>query len=82
MKIIFSALSILAFALPARAEPNVPGIPSPPWTKPEKVTENFSPIRAGLVRAIMAHKGYAADARHWAGAVSKDYRMILLAEGI
>jgi hypothetical protein len=38
--------------------------------------------RAGLVRAIMAHKGYAADARHWAGAVSKEYRMILLAEGI
>jgi hypothetical protein len=29
----------------------------------------------------MAHKGYAADARHWAGNVSKDYRMLLLAEG-
>ena len=37
--------------------------------------------RAGLVRAIMAHKGYAADARHWAGNVSKEYRMLLLAEG-
>ncbi len=37
--------------------------------------------RAGLVRAIMAHKGYAADARHWAGNVSRQYRMILLAEG-
>ena len=37
--------------------------------------------RAGLVRAIMAHKGYAADARHWAGNVSKDYRMLLLDEG-
>ncbi|MCX6878403.1 MAG: hypothetical protein NTW21_32010 [Verrucomicrobia bacterium] len=37
--------------------------------------------RAGLVRALMAHKGYAADARHWAGKVSKDYRMMLLAEG-
>jgi putative transposase len=37
--------------------------------------------RAGLVRALMAHKGYEADARHWAGEVSKDYRMILLAEG-
>ena len=37
--------------------------------------------RAGLVRAIMAHKGYEADARHWAGNVSKQYRMILLAEG-
>ena len=29
----------------------------------------------------MAHKGYAADARHWAGDVSKQYRMLLLAEG-
>ena len=37
--------------------------------------------RAGLVRALMAHKGYVADARHWAGNVSKDYRMILLDEG-
>ncbi|MCX6874433.1 MAG: transposase [Verrucomicrobia bacterium] len=37
--------------------------------------------RAGLVRALMAHKGYEADARHWAGKVSKEYRMILLAEG-
>ena len=37
--------------------------------------------RHGLVRAIMAHKGYPADARHWAGNVSKQYRMILLDEG-
>ena len=37
--------------------------------------------RAGLVRAIMAHKGWEADARHWAGKVSRDYRMILLEEG-
>jgi len=37
--------------------------------------------RAGLVRALMAHKGYEADARHWAGRVSKEYRMILLEEG-
>ena len=37
--------------------------------------------RAGLVRALMAHKGYVADARHWAGRVSKDYRMLLLDEG-
>jgi len=29
----------------------------------------------------MAHKGYEADARHWAGNVSKEYRMLLLAEG-
>jgi len=37
--------------------------------------------RAGLVRAIMAHEGWEADARHWAGDVSKSYRMILLEEG-
>ena len=42
---------------------------------------NGKKARAGLVRALMAHKGYEADARHWAGKVSKDYRMILLAEG-
>ncbi|MCF7733980.1 MAG: hypothetical protein K9N23_20005, partial [Akkermansiaceae bacterium] len=43
---------------------------------------NGAKARGGLVRAIMAHKGYAADARHWKGAVSKEYRMILLEEGI
>jgi REP element-mobilizing transposase RayT len=37
--------------------------------------------RAGLVRALLAHKGCEADARHWAGSVSKDYRMMLLDEG-
>ena len=37
--------------------------------------------RAGLVRALLAHKGIEADARHWAGKVSKDYRMLLLEEG-
>ena len=37
--------------------------------------------RAGLVRALMAHKGYEADARHWAGRVSKEYRMMLLEDG-
>jgi REP element-mobilizing transposase RayT len=42
---------------------------------------NGRKARAGLVRALMAHKGYAADARHWAGNVSKQYRMILLVEG-
>ena len=42
---------------------------------------NGRKARAGLVRALMAHKGFAADARHWAGDVSKDYRMLLLAEG-
>jgi REP element-mobilizing transposase RayT len=43
---------------------------------------NGKKARAGLVRAIMAHKGYAADARHWAGNVSKQYRMMLLAESV
>ena len=42
---------------------------------------NGKKARAGLVRAIMAHKGYEGDARHWAGNVSKQYRMILLNEG-
>ena len=42
---------------------------------------NGKKARAGLVRAIMAHKGYPADARHWAGDVSKQYRMMLLDEG-
>ena len=42
---------------------------------------NGKKARAGLVRAIMAHKGWEADARHWAGDVSKSYRMILLEEG-
>jgi hypothetical protein len=42
---------------------------------------NGKKARAGLVRALMAHKGYEADARHWAGNVSKDYRIILLDEG-
>jgi REP element-mobilizing transposase RayT len=37
--------------------------------------------KAGLVRAIMADKGWEADARHWAGKVSKMYRMLLLQEG-
>ena len=42
---------------------------------------NGKKARAGLVRALMAHKGYGADARHWAGKVSRDYRMVLLEEG-
>ena len=42
---------------------------------------NGKKARAGLVRALMAHKGYAADARHWAGDVSKEYRMLMLDEG-
>jgi len=42
---------------------------------------NGNKARAGLVRALMAHKGYAADARHWAGDVSMMYRALLLEEG-
>ena len=37
--------------------------------------------RAGLVRAFGAHLGWAADARHWTGRVSKEYRMLLLEDG-
>ena len=37
--------------------------------------------KAGLVRAVMADKGWEADARHWAGRVSREYRMILMEEG-
>jgi putative transposase len=43
---------------------------------------NGKKARAGLVRALMAHRGYEADARHWAGKVSKDYRMLLLDRGV
>ncbi len=37
--------------------------------------------KAGLVRAVMADKGWEADARHWAGRVSREYRMLLMEEG-
>jgi hypothetical protein len=37
--------------------------------------------RAGLVRALLAHQGARADARHWAGRVSRDYRLLLLEKG-
>ena len=37
--------------------------------------------KAGLVRAIVADKGWEADARHWAGRVAREYRMLLLEEG-
>ena len=43
---------------------------------------NGAQARAGLVRALGAHKGWSADARHWAGRVSKEYRMLLLGEGV
>jgi hypothetical protein len=38
--------------------------------------------KAGLVRAVMAHKGWEADARHWSGRVSREYRMLLLEKGL
>jgi hypothetical protein len=38
--------------------------------------------KAGLVRAVMADKGWEADARHWSGRVSREYRMLLLEEGV
>jgi putative transposase len=38
--------------------------------------------KAGLVRAWMAHKGWEADARKWSGKISKEYRLMLLAEGM
>jgi hypothetical protein len=38
--------------------------------------------KAGLVRAVMADKGWEADARHWSGRVSREYRRMLLEEGM
>jgi REP element-mobilizing transposase RayT len=42
---------------------------------------NGAKARAGLVRALLAHKGYGADSKLWAKRVSREYRMILLEEG-
>lgn len=42
---------------------------------------NGKKARAGLVRAIMADKGWEADAKHWAGRVSREYRILLLQQG-
>ena len=38
--------------------------------------------RAGLVRALRAHKGVAADASLWANDVSREYRKILMAGAV
>jgi putative transposase len=43
---------------------------------------NGAKAKAGLVRAWMADKGWEADARKWSGKISKEYRMLLLAEGM
>jgi hypothetical protein len=40
---------------------------------------NGKKARAGLVRALRAHRGSAADAALWAGDVAKEYRTLLLA---
>ena len=40
---------------------------------------NGKKARAGLVRAVRAHQGVAADADQWAHDVSREYRKILLA---
>jgi REP element-mobilizing transposase RayT len=37
--------------------------------------------KAGLVRAVMADKGWEADARHWTGRVAREYRVLLMEEG-
>jgi REP element-mobilizing transposase RayT len=39
---------------------------------------NGKKARAGLVRALRAHRGWEADAKHWTGEVSREYRMLLL----
>jgi len=43
---------------------------------------NGKKARAGLVRALRAHKGYGADAQYWNQGVAKEYRMLLLEEGV
>jgi REP element-mobilizing transposase RayT len=42
---------------------------------------NGKKARAGLVRALRAHRGCGADATHWSGDVELEYRMILLEAG-
>jgi REP element-mobilizing transposase RayT len=43
---------------------------------------NGKKARAGLVRALRAHKGCNADAKYWGEGVAKEYRMLLLEEGV
>jgi putative transposase len=42
---------------------------------------NGNKARAGLVRALRAHRGFGADARHWPGDVEAEYRLMLLEAG-
>jgi hypothetical protein len=43
---------------------------------------NGKKARAGLVRALRAHRGIGADASLWAGEVAREYRRILLAGAV
>jgi hypothetical protein len=43
--------------------------------------ESGAKAKAGPVRAVMADKGWEAEARHWAGRVSREYRMIFDGRG-
>jgi hypothetical protein len=43
---------------------------------------NGKTARAGLVRALRAHKGFAADASLWANDVSREYRKLLMAGAV
>jgi hypothetical protein len=43
---------------------------------------NGKKARAGLVRALRAHKGCGADASLWANDVSREYRKLLLAGAV
>ena len=43
---------------------------------------NGKKARAGLVRALRAHQGIAADAAFWAGDVSREYRKLLMAGAV
>jgi putative transposase len=43
---------------------------------------NGQKARAGLVRALRAHKGTAADAALWANDVSREYRKLLMAGAV
>ena len=57
-----------------------------PWEPPfaqkaGSLTRSGAKAKAGLVWAIMADQGWEADARHWAGRVSREYRMRLLESG-
>ncbi|MEY3896007.1 MAG: hypothetical protein RLZZ214_1527, partial [Verrucomicrobiota bacterium] len=43
---------------------------------------NGKTARAGLVRALRAHQGVAADATFWADDVAREYRRILMAGAV